>query len=354
MGSIKKLLSKTILPPREDHHSRMFIDLAENIHIHHREYRQIFNLNEFFEYCDILKQSELDVRNYLTNNMNYKEHEYPTTLLIAGGKERQLKFLSNSPSPNQSFYMNNDMAIELQEEFVTDEIHMHYRDFRLAIDRKTFRKFADTVKEAKDQLDKYELNNKYVRKSHSDRVIKDFNSQKIKSLNKNIMGTTKVDCKMVKSFHYEDLLKEWKPNQSLIKKIIKSIQRGDVLPPIILSKKENGYYYLIDGHHRLFAHLQNGEKQIDCLITNLKFEETEEIRKAINLLTEFDRNNNFEFYISDFFKSYIAFKLNKFYKDDYSNKIKKNTLIYRILRKIKYSFLGKASHFKNFLEKHNK
>ena len=210
MGSIKKLLSKTKLPPREDHHSRMFIDLAENIHIHHREYRQVFNLNEFFEYTDILKHSELDVRNYLANNINYKEHEYPTTLLIAGGKERQLKFLSNSPLPNKSFYMNDDLTIELQEEFVTDEIHLHYRDLRLAIDRKTFRKFADTVKEARDQLDDYELNHKYVRKSHSDRVIKNFNNQNTNKLNKSIMGASKIDCNIIKSFHYGDILKEWK------------------------------------------------------------------------------------------------------------------------------------------------
>ena len=33
MGSVKKILSKTKLLEREKHHSRMFVDLAENIHI---------------------------------------------------------------------------------------------------------------------------------------------------------------------------------------------------------------------------------------------------------------------------------------------------------------------------------
>ena len=37
MGSVKLELSKVNLPDRELHNSRMFIDLAENIHIHHRE-----------------------------------------------------------------------------------------------------------------------------------------------------------------------------------------------------------------------------------------------------------------------------------------------------------------------------
>ena len=65
MGSIKKMLAEANLPDRELHHSRMFIDLAENIHIHYREYRFIFSLPEFFEFSDILKKSTEDVRNYL-------------------------------------------------------------------------------------------------------------------------------------------------------------------------------------------------------------------------------------------------------------------------------------------------
>ena len=47
MGSIKKLLASADLPDRELHHSRMFVDLAENIHIHYREYRLIFSYLNF-------------------------------------------------------------------------------------------------------------------------------------------------------------------------------------------------------------------------------------------------------------------------------------------------------------------
>jgi len=48
MGSVKKYLHKGMLPERERHHSRLFVDLAENIHIHHREFRTVFSLNEYF------------------------------------------------------------------------------------------------------------------------------------------------------------------------------------------------------------------------------------------------------------------------------------------------------------------
>ena len=127
MGSVRKYLFKEQLPEREAHHSRLFIDLAENIHIHHREYRTVFSLDEYFEYADIVAKSTIDVRNFLEQNPNYEEQKYPTTIMIAGGKERQLKFLSNSPKPNKRKYFSNDFAIELQDVYVTDEIHIHYR-----------------------------------------------------------------------------------------------------------------------------------------------------------------------------------------------------------------------------------
>jgi len=94
MGSVKKNLYKGNLPEREKHHSRLFVDLAENIHIHHREFRTVFSLNEYFEYVDIITKSTYDVRNFLTQNPDYAEGKYPTTLMIAGGKERQLAYFT--------------------------------------------------------------------------------------------------------------------------------------------------------------------------------------------------------------------------------------------------------------------
>ena len=142
------MLAKVELPSRETHHSRMFIDLAENIHIHHREYRTVFSLDEYFEYVDILNKSTDDVRTFLSNNPHYREREYPTTIMVGGGRAQQLRFLSNSPKPNKSFYYDGEMAVELQDEFVTDEIHIHYRDFRIAMDRSRFAAFAKCINAA--------------------------------------------------------------------------------------------------------------------------------------------------------------------------------------------------------------
>lgn len=356
MGSIKKLLSKTKLPDRELHHSRTFVDLAENIHIHFREFRFVFNLNEFFEFLQTLKNSETDIINYLYNNSDYKEGEYPTTLMIAGGKDQQLKFIENSPKPNESFYMNHDLNIELQDEFVTDEIHIHYRDFRLAMDRSRFKIFANSISEANDILKKFEDKNTYNRKSHNDRIISNFNKNyKIKD-NKigKLSGTKNINCNLVKSKLYENILLEWSPNKTYIDSISKQILANEIIPPIILSKKNNnGHYNIIDGHHRFYAHLILNKQTINSVITELTYEETFHLREAINSLNKFDHNSNYTYYVSDFFKSYIGYKLNKFYRDDFSKKIKKNNIIYKILRSIKYSILGKERLFKNFFEKHN-
>jgi len=172
MGEVKKFLTTCELPERELHNSRMFIDLAENIHIHFREYRTVFSLDEYFEYADIILKSTEDVRNYLSQNPEYKESTYPDLLQIAGGRQRVKQFLKNSPAPNKSEYYNNNFAIELQDEKEVDEIHVHYRDFRIALNRNTFRKFASEVNHAWYELIKFERCNKYVREKHSYHVAK--------------------------------------------------------------------------------------------------------------------------------------------------------------------------------------
>lgn len=68
MGAVKVMLSEKQLKPRERHDSRLFVDLCENIHIHFREYRFVFSLQEYFEFIDILDKSTADVKSYLHQN----------------------------------------------------------------------------------------------------------------------------------------------------------------------------------------------------------------------------------------------------------------------------------------------
>ncbi|UCH92873.1 MAG: hypothetical protein JSV88_21610 [Candidatus Aminicenantes bacterium] len=171
MGAIKKILSKKELPDRELHNSRLFVDLSENVHIHHREFRLMFGVEEFFEFTDIIKRSAREVKKYLKKHPEYKEMEVFDGLLVAGGIKQQTTPLQKSPKPHRSKYFPNRLQIELQEEKVIDSIHIHYRDYRLVMNFETFRVFAEGIKEALDSLEGFLKENGYNQEAHPFRKV---------------------------------------------------------------------------------------------------------------------------------------------------------------------------------------
>tara|TARA_Y100000816_G_C26098882_1_gene582016 strand:- start:925 stop:1998 length:1074 start_codon:yes stop_codon:yes gene_type:complete len=353
MGSIRKGLFSTTLPDREKHNSRLFVDLCENIHIHHREYRTVFSLDEYFEYVSIIQKSTEDVLNYLENNPDYKEGVYPTTLFIAGGKAQQMEFLQNSPHPTKSAYYDDEFAIELQDDFVTDEIHIHYRDFRIAMDRSRFRVIAKGFTEALKELDQFERDETYIRKMHPDRLIDSFQKNRDKPYKTSVMGVKNLEISKVKSKWYKDIIKEWSPDQQYINYLMNKIKEGDDIAPIVLSTEADGSHYIVDGHHRYYACISAKKDNIDAVITGLTFDQTKPLRDAENLLKEFDNQTKHEFGFSSFMKSFISRKLNRYYSNQFRSKITSQKLINRIIRKIKKTFFGKSWEFKNFNESHN-
>lgn len=353
MGSVRKYLFQDVLPDRETHHSRLFIDLAENIHIHHREYRTVFSLDEYFEYADIVAKSTKDVRNFLEQNPSYEEDKYPTTIMIAGGKERQMKFLQNSPVPNKSAYFSNDFAIELQDEFVTDEIHIHYRDFRIAMDRERFKKVAEGFEKALKELEDFEENETYEREHHPDRIVSDFNNLNKDDVDTKQMGVEKVLLNKVFSNWYVDIRAEWVPNKQAIEAIETEYKREKKFTPIILSTEKDGRHLIIDGHHRFYVASKLNLKEIDAVILDLPFEETSKIREAEVLLKGFDQQTNYKYNLSAFMKSYLGFRLNRYYSSSFKTKMRSQTLWYRGLRQIKRMVFGKRQIFKSFNESHN-
>lgn len=171
MGAIKKILSNRELPERELHNSRLFVDLSENIHIHHREIRLMFGKEEFFEFTGIIKESAKEVKRYLKKHPEYKEMEVFDGLMVAGGVERQRTPLKKSPKPHESKYFPNRLQIELQEEKVIDSIHIHYRDYRLVMNIETFRQFANGMKVALDNLEDFLKETEYNQEEHPFRKV---------------------------------------------------------------------------------------------------------------------------------------------------------------------------------------
>lgn len=318
MGEVLRVLSAIELPEREAHNSRLFIDLCENIHIHHREFRVVFSLDEYFEYVDIIKKSTEDVRNYLAQNPDYLEEKYPTTIMIAGGAIRQQKLLQNSPKPNQSAYFPNRFTIELQAESVIDEIHVHWRDFRFAMTREHFKIVAQQFELAKKELIDFESKNDYIRRTHHDRNIEDFEieRQKYASYDGIIQGEQEIDIHLVKS-RFKDIFNEFKPNKKFIKVLIENFLSGDRVFPIILSTEKDSSHMIIDGNHRYYAALKANREKINCIITDITFEESNLFRKAESLLKEFDRQTNYKYNTSNFNKEFAAYKLGTFYRDHF-------------------------------------
>jgi len=202
MGAIKKILIKKDLPDRELHNSRMFADLSENIHIHFREIRLMFGVEEFFEFFEILKEGARDIKKYLRRHAEYKEQEVFDGILVGGGAKRQIIPLQKSPQPHVSKYFPNRLQIELQEEGVIDAIHIHYRDYRFVMNFETFREFTQGMQEALANLDEFLGQNDYKEGQHPFRQVVETNAwttgritlfQKIKYKIKRLLGRTETN-----------------------------------------------------------------------------------------------------------------------------------------------------------------
>lgn len=187
MGAIKKVLCERELPERELHNSRLFVDLSENVHIHFREIRLMFGVEEFFEFTDVIRESAREVKKYLEKHPDYKEQEVFDGLLVAGGIKRQTTPLQKSPKPHESKYFPNRLQIELQEEKVIDSIHIHFRDYRLVMNFETFRELANGMKEALDNLEGFLKEHEYNQEEHEFRGVvsqEEWKDQRIKPWDK--------------------------------------------------------------------------------------------------------------------------------------------------------------------------
>jgi ParB-like nuclease domain len=323
MGAVKKYLAQRTLKDRERHNSRLFVDLCENIHIHFREYRLIFSLDEYFEFVDIVSKSTRDVRNYLYKNPEYQEEKFPTTIMVACGPHRQLKFLQNSPKPNQSEYHNNHFAIELQEETITDEIHVHWRDLRVALSRENFKDVAEGFIEAHKTLADFETQHDYQRKAHFDRAVDGLNNAELDG--EQVQGVEKLPLDKIVSYWCKDLktLKsDWKRNNVYIDVLKSRFVNREPVPPLLVSRaNQDGVHYIVNGHHRYLAAREADLDAVDAIVMPMSFEETEDLRKAELLLKSFDQKTGYQYGLTPFLNDFVAYKLNRFYANDFQQRV---------------------------------
>ncbi|HEY4232810.1 MAG TPA: ParB/Srx family N-terminal domain-containing protein [Lacipirellulaceae bacterium] len=323
MGAVKKLLAEKTLKARERHNSRLFVDLCENIHIHFREYRLIFSLDEYFEFVDIINKSTRDVRNYLYKNPDYKEEAFPTTLMVACGSERQRKFLQNSPQPHESAYHNDKFAIELQEEFITDEIHVHWRNLRVVLSRDNFKDVAQAFTEARHNLANFEARHDYQRRAHFDREVDALNHAGLDG--ERVQGVEKLPLEKIVSYWFKDtetMKSTWTRNKVYIDALKARFINSEPVPPLLVTQpNEGGLHHIVNGHHRYLAAHEVGRASVDAIVMPMKFEDTEELRKAELLLKSFDEKTGYQYGLTAFLNDYVAYKLNRFYANDFRHRL---------------------------------
>jgi hypothetical protein len=156
MGDTLKVLAEAALPDRVPLAGRILVDLCENVHIHHRDWRQEFSTAEFFEHLALLKRYGEQLRRYLDANPEYREDLYPDTILKCGPD-----LLQASPAPNVSRYSPRRLRVELVRAHSMGEVHIHWRDHRLDLDREQLRTAAATFQAAVRALDDYEARHAY-------------------------------------------------------------------------------------------------------------------------------------------------------------------------------------------------
>jgi hypothetical protein len=114
-----------------------------------------------------------------------------------------------------------------------------------------------------------------------------------------------IDTEKIKSNWFDDLLSDWKPDRDYIRFIQNKIKKKQYIAPVIVVKeKEN--YIIVNGHHRCYALLKTGAKEIKCLVIEGTFEQSEPLRKAELMLKAYDRETNYRYQFSGYLDRWAA------------------------------------------------
>ena len=90
------------------------------------------------------------------------------------------------------------------------------------MDRARFRILAENFKKALDNLNSFEKENLYLRKSHSDRDVKNFN--KNDNSTDNFPYIRNINIAEISSYNYPEFPKNWNGDKGFIEKLKSQIQ----------------------------------------------------------------------------------------------------------------------------------
>ena len=115
-----------------------------------------------------------------------------------------------------------------------------------------------------------------------------------------------IKLEKIKSKWVENMITDWQPpDKGYVELLKKQITNNEYTAPIVVVK-EGEYFYIVNGHHRCYAHLLVGKKKIKCIIIEGNFEESEPLRKAEVLLKEFDQKTEYRYQLSGYLDRWAA------------------------------------------------
>jgi hypothetical protein len=110
-----------------------------------------------------------------------------------------------------------------------------------------------------------------------------------------------IDLSKIVSHWYDDVLTEWRPDDRHIGKTVEELFAGGDIAPILVVQKGDRFE-VVDGHHRLFAHLKAGATEMKAIVLEGTFEETEDLRTADRHLKAYDEATGYRYRFSDSLK----------------------------------------------------
>jgi hypothetical protein len=114
-----------------------------------------------------------------------------------------------------------------------------------------------------------------------------------------------IKLEEIKSKWHENLITDWQPDKGYVEFLKKKIANNEYTAPIVVVQ-EGEYFYIVNGHHRYYAHLITGKKKIKCILIEGTFEESEPLRKAEVLLKEFDQKTGYRYQFSGYLDRWAA------------------------------------------------
>lgn len=134
MGVIKKILFRgnILAKPR---HRNLFLDMEENIHIHYRDLRVELSRGEFEDFANIFAKQSSELQAVIQAK-NYQDGKLPNA------NQEGVRVWTESRLQHEVKYHPQRFALEE----CGDGYHLHYRNYKLLIDKDEFQQLARVFK----------------------------------------------------------------------------------------------------------------------------------------------------------------------------------------------------------------